>query len=158
MIDPLISMALAVQAHKGIYAVLAGSGLSRSAGVPTGWDVVIDMVRRIAKAAGEDPGADPTQWYKKKFGKEASYSDLLATLGPTPAERMSLLKEYFEPTEEQVSQGLKVPTQAHKAIARLVARGYIKVIITTNFDRLMERAIEAEGVSPVIVSSPDQIA
>lgn len=35
-----------------------------------------------------------------------------------------------------------MPTVAHKAIANLVKHGFIKVIVTTNFDRLLERALE----------------
>ncbi|HDR9318638.1 TPA: SIR2 family protein [Burkholderia vietnamiensis] len=36
--------------------------------------------------------------------------------------------------------------------------GYVRLIITTNFDRLMERALEDEGIAPVVVSGPDQLA
>jgi hypothetical protein len=31
----------------------------------------------------------------------------------------------------------------------------VKVIVTTNFDKLMEGALEAEGVNSVVVSTPD---
>ena len=103
-------------------------------------------------------GSDPEAWYTGKFGKAPNYSELVQALAPTPAERMSLLKGYFEPTDADKEQGKKMPTPAHKAIAELVAAGYIRVIITTNFDRLMERALEAEGVSSTVVASPDDAA
>jgi hypothetical protein len=32
----------------GTQALLLGSGVSRSAQVPTGWDVTLDLVRRVA--------------------------------------------------------------------------------------------------------------
>ncbi len=35
MIDPIHSLAFAVQANPGVYAVLIGSGVSRSASIPT---------------------------------------------------------------------------------------------------------------------------
>src|SRR5699024_620045 len=63
-------------------------------------------------------------------------------LAKTSSERNGLLKEFFEPTEEEIDEGRKVPTDAHKAIAELVKQGYIKVIVTTNFDRLIEQALE----------------
>lgn len=157
-IDPAMSLALSVYAHKGVYAVLLGSGISRSAGIPTGWDIIKDLIRQVAVLEGPDPGEDAEKWYRERFKKGPDYSELVEKLAPTPPERMSLLKGYFEPTEQEKEQGLKVPSPAHKAIALLVAAGYIKVIVTTNFDRLMERALEAEGVSPTVVSSPDQIA
>jgi hypothetical protein len=157
-VDPGLMMALSVHAHKGVYAVLLGSGVSRSAGIPTGWDVVKNLIERLAIVRGISKVEDAEAWYRKEFGREPNYSDLVEMLAPTPPERMSLLKEFFEPTEKERDEGLKVPTAAHRAIARLVARGYIRVIVTTNFDKLTERAIEAEGVTPTIVSSADGIA
>ncbi len=35
MIDPVLSLAVSMHAQKGVYALLLGSGISRSAGVPT---------------------------------------------------------------------------------------------------------------------------
>ena len=156
-IDPALSLALSVHAHKGVYAVLVGSGLSKSAGIPTGDEVVIDLIRRIATADGAEAGDSPKKWYSEKYKKEATYSDLIEMLAPTSEERMSLLRGYFEPTEDEMDKGSKVPTKAHHAIARLAARGYIKVIVTTNFDKLLERAIDAQGIAPTVVATPDQI-
>ncbi|HET6248536.1 MAG TPA: SIR2 family protein [Tepidisphaeraceae bacterium] len=157
-IDPGIALALAVHAHKGVYALLLGSGVSRAAGIPTGYEVTTALIKRVATAAGEDPGTNPDAWYESKFGRVASYSKLIEEIASTPPERMSLLRGFFEPTTDEREQGLKLPTRAHKSIAKLVAAGYINVIITTNFDRLLEDALNAEGVNPYVVSAPDQIA
>ena len=73
------------------------------------------------------------------------------------AERMNLLKQYFEPSPEDEEKGLKVPTKAHKAIAQLVADGYIRVIITTNFDRLIETALHEVQVTPTVLRTSDAI-
>ncbi len=40
MIEPIVSLAFSLHANKGVYALLLGSGVSRSAGIPTGWEVV----------------------------------------------------------------------------------------------------------------------
>jgi hypothetical protein len=140
---------------KGVYALLLGSGVSRAASVPTGWDVTLDLVRRVAKLAGEDPGADPAAWYQARYGAAPDYSRLLDTIAPAPAERRQVLHGYFEPTEDEREQGLKQPTAAHRAIARLVAKSHIKVILTTNFDRLMENALRDECIEPVVISNAD---
>lgn len=71
---------------------------------------------------------------------------------------MSLLKPYFEPTSEEREKGLKTPTRAHRAIAQLASQGAVRVIITTNFDRLMEQALDAAGVQPTVVSSTDHVS
>src|SRR5207244_12901588 len=63
----------------------------------------------------------------------------------TPAERRNLLASYFEPSEEDRQLNRKLPTLAHHAIARLVAAGYIRLILTTNFDPLIETALESAG-------------
>ncbi len=68
------------------------------------------------------------------------------------------MKPYFEPNDAERKRGLKQPTDAHLAIAALAAQKFIKVIITTNFDRLTERALEAAGApGPVVLSSPEQV-
>src|SRR5437879_2506745 len=54
MIDPLVSLAFSVHSSKGAYALLLGSGVSRAAGIPTGWEVVLDLIRKVAKLEGED--------------------------------------------------------------------------------------------------------
>lgn len=57
-----------------------------------------------------------------------------------------MLREFFEPSKDDQEHGLKVPTQTHKSIAELVHDGFIKVIVATNFDRLMEQALDALNV------------
>lgn len=155
--NPLLPLAFSIQSNKGVYALLLGSGVSRTARIPTGWEVVLDLVRKLAVAEGEDCEPDPATWYLSKFGEQPDYSKLLDALAKTPSERQELLRSYFEPSEEERAEGAKMPTRAHRAIARLVAEGYVRVVITTNFDRLIERALEDVGVAPVIISTPDQI-
>ena len=157
MIDPIHSLAFSVQANPGVFAVLLGSGVSRSARIPTGWEITLDLVRKLASVAGEACEPDPAAWYRNKYDKEPDYSALLDALARTPAERQQLLRSYLEATEVERADGLKAPTAAHRAIANLAARGYIRVIITTNFDRLMETALADAGVVPTVLSSPDQV-
>ena len=156
-IDPVHSLAFSIQANPGVYAVLVGSGVSRSAKIPTGWEITLDLIRKLAAVHKEECEPDPERWYLEKFGKEPTYSDILSELGTTQAERQQLLRPYFEPTDEEREEGAKAPTAAHRAIAGLAAKGFVKVIITTNFDQLLETALRDEGVVPTILSSPDQV-
>jgi len=154
-IDTRIALAVAMHANPGVYALLLGSGVSRSAQIPTGWEVVVDMIRRVAAASGEDCGSDTSRWYKEKFGEEPTYSGLLEAVGKSQAERSRLLKQYFDPSEEEREDGGKRPTNAHTAIAQLVRRGFVRVILTTNFDRLIERALENQGVAVTVINTPE---
>jgi hypothetical protein len=135
--------------------LLLGSGVSRAAGMPTGWDVTLDLVGKLSSAVGEAEEARPdlAGWYGEKYGEEPNYSGVLDKLTGSPADRCQLLESYFEPDEEDREEGSKLPTEAHGAIARLAAKDYVRVILTTNFDKLIERALEAEGVAPIVVST-----
>ena len=53
MIEPINSLAFSIQANRGVYAVLLGSGVSRSAKIPTGWEVTLDLVQKLAALSGE---------------------------------------------------------------------------------------------------------
>lgn len=155
--DTLTQISFSVFENEGVFAVLLGSGLSRSAEIPTGWEITLDLVRRVAKAQGVADQSDWDRWYTTATGKEPNYSDLLEEIASTPDERRSILHSYIEPTEDQREQGKKVPTPAHHAIAALVRTGFIRVIITTNFDRLMENALREQGIEPTVVASQDAL-
>ena len=152
--SPAVSLASTVHAGPGTYALLVGSGVSREARVPTGWDVTLDLISRLAAALRQDPGEDLIGWYRRHAGGEPDYSSLLEDLAPSREDRRSLLESYFEPTDDERDEGAKMPTAAHRAIADLVKGGYLKVIVTTNFDRLLELALAEVGVVPTVISSP----
>lgn len=157
MIDPNIALAYSIYSNKGLYALLIGSGVSRSAGIPTGWEVVLDLTRKLAYMEGDENPSDPAEWYRRKYQEEPDYSKLLKAIARTPDERQQLLSGYFEPTEEEREAKLKLPTEGHRAIASLVVNGFVKVILTTNFDRLIEQEIESQGMAPVVLSTTDAI-
>jgi hypothetical protein len=144
--------------NKGVFALLLGSGLSRAAGIPTGWEITLDLIRRVAlvQDAGEQP--DWAEWYHQTTGQAPNYSTLLEELAGSRDERRAILNRYIEPTEEELEKGRKIPTAAHHAIAWLVRRGYIRVIVTTNFDRLTENALREIGVEPTVVASVDALS
>lgn len=156
VIKPEVSLAFALHSGPGTYALLLGSGVSRAAGVPTGWEVTLNLVAKLADAE-EETAPDPKTWYRERYGRAPNYSEVVNTLAPTRDERRALLQGYFEPDDEEREAGTKVPTAAHRAIARLCSTGRIRVVLTTNFDRLLERALEAEGVSPIVIDTPDAI-
>jgi hypothetical protein len=151
------TISFSIHSNKGIYALLVGSGISRPSGIPTGWDIVLDLIRKIAALNNEDCMPDPEKWFKEKYKEEPDYSNLLSKLVATPSERINLLKPYFEPTDDEREQGLKLPTAAHISIATLVKKGYIKLIITTNFDKLLENALQSVGIEPTIIRHASDI-
>lgn len=156
-IDPLDTLAFTLYSNQGVYAVLVGSGLSTSAGIMTGYQISVDLASRVARSIGEDPASDPVAWFAAKYDIDPGYSDLLEALAPTAAERQGILRPYIEPRSEDREQGRKVPTPAHRAIAALVSSSVVRVVITTNFDPLIEIALQDAGVTPVVLSTEDQV-
>jgi hypothetical protein len=111
----------------------------------TGWEITQDILRQL-KELGVD-----------NLAEDMGYDELLEALGKTRAERNMFIRGYFEPTPDEQSHGLKTPSQAHRAIANLVKDGYIKVILTTNFDRLLEIALEDIGITPDVIRSDNML-
>jgi hypothetical protein len=101
--------------------------------------------------------ADPVGWYRNAFKEVPNYSQVVNHLAGSPAERQRLLQEYFEPDEEEREEGKKLPTDAHRAIAELVRAGYVRVILTTNFDRLLESALQGVDVTPTVISTAGDV-
>jgi hypothetical protein len=156
MIDPIHALAFSVTSTPGAYALLLGSGISRSAGIPTGWEITIELVKKLALLKGEDP-VNAEGWYMEVFNKAPDYAELLDHVSRTPSERQQLLREYWEATELEREQALKQPTAAHRSIAKLIAAKVIRVVVTTNFDRLLETALHDVGIIPTVISTVDQI-
>ena len=157
MIEPIDALAFSIQSQPGVYALLLGSGVSRSAQIPTGWEVTLDLIHKLAATSSESAESDPEDWYREKYQEPPNYSGLIDELAKTQAERQQLLRPYFEPSPQEREENAKQPTEAHRAIARLVAQGFVRVIITTNFDRLIEKALDDAGIAPTVISSPDQV-
>ncbi|MFH9742677.1 SIR2 family protein [Streptomyces roseolus] len=159
--EPHVKLALGLRAVPGGYAVLLGAGASVSAGMPSAWDVQCDLIRQIARAEGAeipDGNDGPYDWYVERFERDPAYDTLLAGLSGTTSGRQALLRSFFEPDETEREQGIKQPADAHRALARLVADGYIRVIITLNFDHLIEDALREAGLRPTIIRRPSDLA
>ncbi len=153
----LTSISFTISSNKGVYALLLGSGISKNSGIPTGWEIVLDLIRKLALQTGDNCEGNEVNWFLEKYGEEPDYSTILSKLVLKSSERVNLLRPYFEPTEEERENHLKEPTKAHKAIAQLIKDGYIKVVITTNFDRLLENALREIGVEPQVIRHADDI-
>jgi len=153
----LDSLVFSMAKSPGVYAVLLGSGVSRAAGIMEGGESVVAYCHQLATSQGDDCSDEPEEWYVSKFGTEPKYDAIIEHLAPTRHARQDLLKSYFEATSNEQATNRKQPTRTHKAIAQLVQTGHIRVILTTNFDRLMEQALEEISAPYNVVYSPSMI-
>ena len=149
----LTTLAFSIYSNKGAYALFLGAGVSKSAGLPSGWDIVTDLLKKLAAQNKVTQSENLEEWFRIKYGQSVGYSSILQELAKTQTERMGLMKPYFEPIGKERPK----PTKAHYSIAKLAKNGYIKVILTTNFDRLLETALEEEGITPQVIRFDDDI-
>jgi SIR2-like domain len=147
-LDPIVSLTIAVAESPGSYAFLLGSGVSRDAGVPTGMEVfwqTVGALYRLENETEETPEHEQlADWLIQTGRAGLNYSGILELLAPAQEDRRAYLAGFFEGRE---------PGEAHRRLADLAARRLIRVFITTNFDRLLEHALQEVGLEPVVVTS-----
>jgi hypothetical protein len=95
---------------------------------------------------------DIEQWWRANGTGALTYSALVGAFAPHVAQRQALLASIIEPSPSDSAEKLKTPTAGHRALAELVAAGYVRVVITTNFDRLIERAASEAGVEAQVLT------
>lgn len=151
--DDVIPIALALYNSPRRYALLVGSGISRDTGIFTASEITDDIIRQIAGNKIQ-PGQKPQDWYKETHeGRAPTFTSLFGDLPNSKEDRTAILRQYFEPLDRDKKPLIIEPTLAHMSIARLVRDGIISMIITTNFDPLLEEAIRKEtGKIPVVIT------
>lgn len=145
--DPLIPLAISIADGPGTYAFLLGSGVSRGAGVPTGQEILSDSIRelyRLLHNREQVTTEEVQQWFESSKYKNYTFSRILEELRPGLEECRRFLERYFLGKE---------PSKAHQTLARMVKGGFVKVIVTTNFDDLMEKALDEESIPYDVVST-----
>ena len=116
--DPMRPADLGAALSAGECVLFVGAGLSRGAGLPD-WT---ELIERLAADLHVKPPArfdylDLAQWYRERFGRDA----LARAVGDTFHHACAALR----------------PTLAHYLLLSLP----LKIIITTNYDNLLERAL-----------------
>ena len=144
MVDPVTQLAYAIQANPGGYVVLLGSGVSRAAGVPTAWEVVEQLIRRLPEVQETGGIDEPVNWYRQRYSDDIRFSSVLEQLAPHLSDRVNILHSIV---------GNPSPTESHKSLALLASSGHIDVFLTTNYDSLMETALYSRNLDPVVISS-----
>ena len=153
--DALLRLAFLMHEQPGAYGLLLGAGVATGAGVKQAYEIVDELLLKLAAAAGRE--GDAQAWIAERYREKPGFDAVLETLAGKGLERRSILRDYFEPSEAEKEEGVKVPSVAHKAIAELVRAGYVKLLLTTNFDHLLEDALTDAGVPPDIITNDEEL-
>ena len=70
-IEKLTTLAFSMYSNKGAYALLLGSGISRSAHIPSGWEVEEKLIHKLGASQGVTEQNNWRQWYKEKYQRPA---------------------------------------------------------------------------------------
>lgn len=125
------SKVLAEHAKNRSLVIFVGAGASRDAGLPDWNDLLRPLRDELAIKGAVDP-LDITQWYVDSKGRAAALRQIRNLLA-----------------------GVQKPGKLHLALAEVPS----PVIFTTNYDQLMERALESvQGVPPDIIIEDSHVA
>ena len=139
--------------------LLLGAGASVTSGVPLAGDIAMQALRwAMAMQRGGSP-KDPRirdadvklfmenqTWYDPGISTEDLYQNALQLVNSPRELRRDFLLEMLNTVSE--------PSSGYKELAALVKRGYIKTILTTNFDDRFEAAF-GSGVMIRISNRPE---
>jgi len=118
--------ALADELKSQTTAILCGAGISRHSGLP-----VVDQLVPFVLETLDVPEGSRRHITKSSLPFEAFVETVRQVCD------IDLLLDIFS---------LGEPNANHVLIAKLVKQGFLKTVCTTNFDTLIERAFEAEGL------------
>jgi hypothetical protein len=110
---------------KGNCAIFIGAGLSMYAGLPS-WQQLVDKLSHELKIQGQNDFLQIAQYYENEYGRN---------------QLVTIVRDLLNAHAQ--------PTKAHQSIAKLP----FKVIFTTNYDSLIENALDANKIMYSVISS-----
>lgn len=147
MLPPLVKLGTSATPGEAKYICLAGAGLSKDAGLPTAWDLMLETAV-LLRVAEEDDGSDVQTWFLNSPYKDMKYSELIGGLFSTSVEQQSFVRDKLRANE---------PGKAHLLLAELARLRVLRCIITTNFDDLIEQALRIAGLTVQVISNDEDL-
>lgn len=148
--DPTINLAASALPGEKKYILFAGAGVSKDAGVPTSWELMLKTASILYASEGntDTDNVNLEEWFIQSKYSEMKYSELIGKIYQSYPEQQSFLKQYLENHEVG---------DAHRSIAELARLGIIRCIITTNFDHFIENALSEKGLESQVISTEQDL-
>ncbi len=140
-----LANSLAVEGRR--FILFCGSGVSKDADVPTGWDILLEtlkLLRHHKENCKLDYSHKQMELYYNEHYTGMTYSKIIETLYPNNEDQRTFLNSFFTG---------KKPGLSHKLIAKWVQNGLVRFIVTTNFDMLLENALSESGINYSSITS-----
>ena len=134
------------------YILFAGAGVSKDAGIPTAWDLMLKTAGLLYIADNPnkeiESDFDLEKWFIESKYAQMEYSELMELIYSKNTDQQDFLKKSLD--NHDIGE-------SHKGIAELAKRGIIRAIITTNFDHYIEKALEERGLEVQVISTDDDL-
>ena len=125
-----------------------GAGLSKDAGLPTAWDLMLSTAALILAGEDADNREDLQAWFLSSRYKNMTYAELIGDLFSTSVEQQNFIRDRLRANE---------PGKAHLLVAELARLKVLRCVITTNFDDLIEKVLGKVGLSVQVISNDDDL-
>lgn len=134
------------------YILFAGAGVSKDAGIPTAWDLMLETAKYIYLNAHPDQderevtSKEIEDWFFDSEYAKMEYAEIVGGIYATPSEQQGFFEKIL---------GKHEPGNAHRIIAEMARRGILRAIITTNFDPCLENALKETGQEVQVIANDD---
>ena len=133
------------------FCFLIGAGASMSSGIPTGADLAKKWIREIEEDCGKD---DFAKWKNKVQISEDNVGEFYPQIyekrfGHIPESGYDCIRHYMEGKE---------PSLGYLILANIMVREKYNVVITTNFDNLLEDAIRTYTKEKPFIAGHEALA
>lgn len=148
--NPIVKLAASALPGEKKYVLFAGAGVSKDAGIPTAWDLMLKTASLLYAAENNPIETDINleDWFIKSPYSNMEYSELIEKIYYSYPDQQNFLEQYL--TKYDIGE-------AHKYIAELARRNIIRAIVTTNFDHYIEKALEEKGLKIQVLSTDDDL-
>lgn len=148
--NPIVKLAASALPGEKKYILFVGAGVSKDAGIPTAWDLMLKTASLLYAVENEaiDKAVNLEEWFTNSKYAHMQYAELIEKIYPNYPDQQNFLKSYLNNKEVGA---------AHLGIAEMARRGIIRAIVTTNFDHYIEKALEEKGLEPQVISTDEDL-
>src|SRR5688572_21620548 len=93
MLPPMVRLAVSASPGEAKYVCLAGAGLSKDAGLPTAWDLMLETAAFLKAGEPESSESDVEAWFLSSRFKDMSYTELIGGMFASSVEQQNFIRD-----------------------------------------------------------------